>query len=374
MKGVFITGATGNVGSRLVKEYLIETDYLLYLLVRGESQQAAEARMAGVLAFWEVTAGEFRDRVRVLRGDLGTPDLGLTTVQIVEVRQNVQIIVHAASNLRLDLTWEKAGREILGGTKHVFALAESLASLERFGYVSTMEVMGRYPGLVREEFLTNHRIEFLNNYERAKFESEEYLRVKMELGFPVTILRVSMVVGEASTGKVLDFRTFYMITEKFLLNPDFQLLPDGAPIDVIPIDFLSSCIVRLMDFVGANGQIYHLSQGLEDRQTLRSYIDLVKPIAESHLGRTLKKPILVWPGIHRWVFWLLSKLSFGKTRRFYAIQLIFLKFFGLNWQFDNRRTQEQFSGFGITWPKFRDYLPKLMSYYFAHRHENRLPF
>ena len=374
MAGILITGATGNVGSRLLREYLTTTDDILYVLVRAEADAAAATRIEQVLAFWDVADERSRARVRVLRGDILADNLGLTAAQVDEVRRAVRVVVHAACNLRLDLTVEQARREVLGGTVNVVRFAEQLDQLDRFGYLSTMEVMGRYCGSVREEFLTPYRIPFLNSYEVAKFESEEFLRERLAAGTPVTIYRSSMVVGETATGKVLDFQSFYLLLEKLVLRPDFPVLPAGAPMDTIPVDFLCRCIVTTLADPQSNGRIYHLSQGQDDAVAFTELRELVRPLADAQLGRPVPATLLVPAGVHRTLFRLLATCTWGRWRRYFRVQLLFLQFFRLPGQFVNDQTKRELAALGLVWPKFRAYLPHLLAYYFAHRQQKRLPF
>lgn len=373
MKGIFITGVTGNLGSRLAYEYLTQTDAELHLLVRAGSLVAAEQRVAQALEFWGIQSTEYRDRIHVYCGDIVHPDLGLDATACAQIAARVSVVVHSASNLRLDLSWEKAQTHIVGATRSVFALFESCAQPERFVYVSTMEIMGRYAGVVTEEFLSDLPIDFLNTYERGKFETEKYLQKCLQAGAPITIIRPSMIVGEAKTGRVPGFQSFYMAFEKLVLKPDFPVLPRGVLIDMIPVDFLAQCMVRLLQVPESIGRIYHLSQGLEDRHALAEYEKIVAPALQK-FGCAPGPRCFIWAGWHRGVLRLLTHLTWGKARRFFRVQLIFLEFFDLKWQFDNRRTKEDMRRLGLEWPQAKDYLPRLIEYYLQHRHENRFPF
>lgn len=374
MSGVLITGANGNVGARLAKEYLDHSDAPLYLLVRGNDQAHAQARLATALAFWDIDLEQQSDRITVLQGDITAPELGLSAVTITEIKRHVSRVIHAASAIRLDLSLEQARQMILTGTRNVFALAQSLPNLQRFGFCSTMEVIGDYREVVREEWLTDYPRGFLNTYEIAKAEAEEFLRQEVENGAPVTVFRLSMVVGEAQTGKAMEFQSFYMMLEKMLLKPDYPILPSGCPIDTIPVDVLAEAIRRLMAYPQANGQIYHLSQGLADRLPFRAFIDKAKPIAEAKLGRRIRRPVYISPSIFIVFLNVLHALSFGKLKRFFRIQLLFIKFLQLEWQFDRSNTEATLTALGMDLPKFDTYFPQLMDYYFAERHRNRLPF
>lgn len=374
MKGVFVTGANGIVGSRLVKEYLEQGDYKVFALVRGSSQEHAEERMSKVLDFWDVPLSDYKHYVRILKGDVCEKNLGLTTAQIDEIKNEVSLFIHAASNTRLNLALEEARRTILGGTKNAYSVAQQIPALERFGFVSTLEVVGDYQDVVYEEFLTHYKRNFLNTYESVKSETEEVLRQEIENDKSITVFRLGMVVGEASTGKALGFQSFYMMLEKMLLKPDFPILPWGCPVDVIPVDVMAEGMVKLMEYSEAQGRVYNLSQGLHDRVSFRELIDKVQPIAEQKLGRAIKRPIYVNPRGYRIGLEILKRATFGKLKRFFTIQLIFIRFLSLDWKFDNEKLATAFAKLGVKQPRFDEFLPTLMDYYFEHREENKLPF
>jgi thioester reductase-like protein len=110
-----------------------------------------------------------------------------------------------------------------------------------------MEVMGCYAGVIGEELLTHPNIPFLNTYEQAKLESEEWLREQIGQGVPIQIFRISMVVGETTSGRIRRFQSFYLLTEKLILAPQYPAIPGGAPIDVFPVDLWCRAIVAVME-------------------------------------------------------------------------------------------------------------------------------
>ncbi len=374
MKGVLITGATGNVGSRLVKEYLQRSDHRVFALVRGESQEHAERRMREILDFWDCGPAQHGSRLRVLKGDVLQPDLGLSEETVGELGDQIHLLVHAASNIRLDLTVDEARRTILGGTRNAYELGRKLPQLRRFGFVSSMEVVGGYPGVVREEFLTGYPLRFLNTYELGKFEAEEYLREQMPSGPAVTVFRPSMVVGESDTGKAFEFQSFYMMAEKMLLQPDARVLPQGPPVDTIPVDILARGIAGLMESPNGAGRVFHLAQGVEDRTEFGAFLDKLQPLAEAQLDRAIRRPAFIGPAIPRLLLHLVKLVSWGRVRRSARIQLIFIKFSGISWKVETRQTREALASMGIRWPRFDEYLPNLVGYYFRNRHRRRLPF
>ena len=374
MAAVFITGVTGNIGSRVAKEYLACTDRVVFVLARGTSQEHAEERVREVLTFWDVSPRDIAARVRVLWGDICKPRLGLTSEQITALTKEVSQVIHSASTTRLNLPLSETRESILGGTKNLFQICKEFVRLDRFGYLSTLEVTGECQEIVREEFLTRDSRRFLNTYEEAKFETEDFLRKEIQAGAPVTVFRPTLVVGEAATGKALGFQSFYLMLEKLLLAPPFPVVPRGGPIDVFPVDTLARGIVTLMDYPEANGKVYHFAQGTEGEVSFDEFLTMVAPLLEDRLGRAVKYPRYLSPGVFRSLFTLLRPITSGNLRRSLEVQLIFLEFLSVSWKWNTREMQRALAALNVDLPRFEDFLPRLLDYYFSRREENRLPF
>ncbi len=353
MKGVLITGANGSVGSRLVAEYLGQDGYHVFALVRGTSQEEAAQRMRQPLEFWGFPPEGLSERLTVLAGDVTQPDFGLDAATATSLKERTQLVIHAASSIKLNLDLEAARATNLQGTKVALAAARDCPGLEMFGYVSTLEIMGDYAGVVYEEFLTDYPRNFLNTYEIAKFEAEEFLRGQLAEGVPITIFRPSMVVGESTSGRALNFQSFYLLLEKLLLTPDSPILPRGCPVNTIPVDVLAMGIRRLMEFPAARGQVYHFAQGLDDLVSFAELLDQVQPIATAQLGKKIRRPTYISPAIVASLLAVLSKITVGSIKRKIDAQRIFIKFLPLQWKIDNKNLVKSFDELGIRLPRFK---------------------
>lgn len=348
--------------------------YRVFALVRGESQAHAEKRMNEVLRFWDVPPEVLRQRLVVLKSDICEESLGLNRQHQERLRHEVHLVLHAASTIRLNLSLEDARSNILNGTTHTWSFAQSCRHLKRFGFISSTEVAGDYQGIVREEFLTRYRRNFLNTYEIAKSESEEYLRGQLAQDPRISVFRVGMVVGEAKTGKALGFQSFYLLLEKMVLRPQWPFLPRGCPIDTIPVDVLACGIRRLMEYEEANGQVYQLCQGQEDRVSFNAFVGKARKILERDGKLTLKRATYFHPAFFTFPLRILRSLALGKMRSRIEIMLMFLKFSSVAWQFDNTQTRKALAALDVALPRFDDYFPRLLDYYLAHRDGIRLPF
>jgi hypothetical protein len=159
-----------------------------------------------------------------------------------------------------------------------------------------------------------------------------------------------------------------------LLNPDYSILPKGPPVNTIPVDVLAEGIVKLLEHPGAKNQVYHLSQGPDDRLEFKDFIAQLRPVAEALLKRRIRQPKYVSPVFHRGLLRLLSKLTWGRTGRNIRTQLLFLNYASVVWDADNKNTWAALNGLGVCRPRFAEYLPHLMGYYLAHREGKKWPF
>jgi NAD(P)-dependent dehydrogenase (short-subunit alcohol dehydrogenase family) len=214
MTHYFITGATGAIGSALVPVLLADPQAKCTLLLRAGSADELGARRQSLYRFWQPSVGDtpLHDRLRALRGDVTLPDFGLAVADYQELAGQCTHIIHSAGNVRMNLPIEQARRSSVDSARHIVALAQACARLEKVEFVSTVGVGGRMSGTLPEEWLSSER-SFHNTYEQAKAEAEEIVRVEVEGGLPLTVHRPSMVVGESGSGRIIHFQVFYHLCE-----------------------------------------------------------------------------------------------------------------------------------------------------------------
>src|SRR5436305_5629872 len=92
---IFVTGATGFVGSHLTAR-LLDAGHKVSVLARGSKTASAEARVREVLK--DVSTSRF-ENLKVFEGDISLPDLGLSGAAKQEIVSSTEELWHCAASL-----------------------------------------------------------------------------------------------------------------------------------------------------------------------------------------------------------------------------------------------------------------------------------
>jgi nucleoside-diphosphate-sugar epimerase len=170
MRSCLVTGATGFVGSHLVRG----------LLQRGWAVRAVarDPARAGELA---------RAGAAVVRGDLDDP------ASLRGVGDGVEVVLHAAAQLNLPgVSAEQYRRANVEGTRRLVEAVRG-AGLKRFVQVSSIAAIGiRATGMIDESYPCRPDID----YGKSKLAVDRYLEeLARREGFPAVVVRPPTVYG-----------------------------------------------------------------------------------------------------------------------------------------------------------------------------------
>jgi thioester reductase-like protein len=266
LHSIFLTGATGVLGGRVLYELLRSTDATIYCLVRAENDELAKERLADTLQIYDV-AGEsfadFNDRVKPVIGDVSLPRLGLDSRIYHKVLTGLDCVVHIAANVNLVDTPPALERINVGGTAHIIELCLE-ANLPLI-YTSTYAVAGMLafqPGLVFRESDLDVGQEFATlHYQRSKFEAEKLIHAAGNKGLRWVIARPGNIFGDSVTGaypliSLTVTGVYYDIIRTVTTTGLAMFNPDR--LDITPVDYVAEAIVALMFEPEAFGKTFHL--------------------------------------------------------------------------------------------------------------------
>jgi thioester reductase-like protein len=310
MGAVLLTGATGFVGTELLRRLLEDGDRPVHALVRAPDDRAAAERLPA------------HDRLNVLAGDIEQPGLGLSEAARARLAEEVTTIVHGAASISFDLSLEESRRVNVDGTRNVVELAERCPGLERLTYISTAYVAGEPRGVFREDQLDVGQ-RFRNPYERSKFEAERMIRERAN-GMPLQVLRPSIIVGDSRTGRTSSFNVLYGPLKAFARGR-IPAIPArrSAPVDIVPVDYVADRTYELLTD-GPDGT-FHLVAG-RNATTVGRLLELT--------GRYLKRkpPAVLPPRVYGRILhpWLRRKYAGLRSLE------VYFPYFSMRVRFDDR--------------------------------------
>lgn len=273
---VFLTGATGAIGSRLLEHYLLRGSEV-QVLVRPRDGLSSAERIEGLLAAAKLPA-EARRRARILEGSIEEPGCGLSRRDHRRVIAASDIFIHSAAVTHLGASAAECYRANVLGTEHALELARDCqlyGRLRRFAYLSSYAASGTArSGYFAEDSLPARPV-FANEYERTKYRAENQVRTALERGLPVVIFRPSVTVGDTKTGRIASFNLFYQVV-RILGSGMLSHWPDlrERKVNIVPVDYVARAIRRGLEVAWALGLTFHLVS--RNGCLLRDLFELVK--------------------------------------------------------------------------------------------------
>ena len=157
MRSVFLTGATGTIGSALVPQFLADRETVVSLLVRARDDGDLHSRLARLCSYWQFAPGDpCTTRIRAIRGDVTQPALGLSADDYARLTSETTHIVHCAASVRLNMTAAEAHATAVVPTRAVLALGRECAqsgSLRKIDMVTSVSG-GSHPAVIQPKMLT----------------------------------------------------------------------------------------------------------------------------------------------------------------------------------------------------------------------------
>jgi amino acid adenylation domain-containing protein/thioester reductase-like protein len=256
---IFLTGATGYLGTFLLHELLRQTRAEILCLVRSATVEEGKSRLHKSLeayGLWDESLGE---RIRVAPGDLSQPLLGLSRERFDELAAKADVVFHNGALVNLVSPYEALKAANVFGTREVLRLA-CQSKIKPVHYISTVSVFdaanrGGSAAILEQDSL-DHNGRLFGGYAQSKWVAEKLIVMARDRGLPVAIYRPGRIIGAATTGA--------WSTDDFLCGlikacVELGLAPDlDMPVEAVPVDYVSGVAVRLSLRPESLGQAFHL--------------------------------------------------------------------------------------------------------------------
>ncbi len=355
-KNILLTGATGTVGSWLMRRYLADESVHLLVVARDKGRHSAEMRIARALGIdspENLPAG----KLEILRWDLGRSGFGLEEREYRRLMEHRLLVIHGAATTRLGDSEANCRRVNLEGTHHILEFcreAHRRGMLQRLSHISTAYVAGnQLETPLLEDSLPSHPV-FSNFYEMSKYLAEVSVRKDMADGLPATIFRPSIVVGDSTSGRPSSFNVLYPFT-RILVNGALSQVPVDAEgrMNLVPIDFVVDCIAAISAVPESLGKTFHLVSRVPQR--IGMLMDLQQHFPE--LAHLFSRTRLVHPSEFD-----PSRLSEEEMGIYEAISA-YLPYLSDHVDFDTANMDALLPRLGLRWPETgMPFLCKLFEY------------
>ena len=270
-KRIFLTGATGFLGTVLLRDLLMQ-GHTVTALVRSQQGLSASDRLKDRLLdydpgfLWDQFSGR---KLFAVEGDTTQLFFGLSKGLYDQCVASTDILIHNAACTALETDWKVLETINIGGTREAIAFA-SRTREKLLLHVSSAYVAGERTGVVLEEELLMTE-GFRNGYERSKAIAENEVRDAAASGrIRFLIVRPSIIVGDSQSGYMCPNHHFFDLIFRLLeirqmiqnRTGDCRFRIPGEPHatkNFIPVDYVAGLISLLLTTEEAWGKTFHLT-------------------------------------------------------------------------------------------------------------------
>jgi amino acid adenylation domain-containing protein/thioester reductase-like protein len=256
---IFLTGATGILGSSLLYELLCQTQADVYCLVRATRIEEGQARIQNSLKRYLLWNDALNARIIPVLGDLSKPQLGIEPKQFSRLAEKIDVIYHCGALVNIVYPYSALKASNVLGTQEVLRLA-SKTKIKPVHFISTVDV---FSSANTSEFRTIYEQDAIgpgkhlySGYAQSKYIAEQLVKIASSRGLPVSIYRPSNIIGDNRTG-IQNTNSFVALMIKGCIQ--MGLAPElKAVLNLVPVDYVSQAIVHLAQYKPTSSQSFNI--------------------------------------------------------------------------------------------------------------------
>jgi len=247
VRTVFLTGATGFLGSYLVRELLDGPAKVnrVIALVRADDVPTGLARLEATSRRYNLWSPTWNTRLEVVVGDLAQPQLGLASVW-TRLVDEIDLVVHNGARVHWMLPYASLRAANVLSTLACIQLCAT-GRPKRLAFVSSTSVLDsefysrQITPVLESDDLEGSRKGLATGYGQTKWASEYLVRAAGQRGLTSVVIRPGYVTGDPSSG--------ISITDDFLVRLWKGCVQVGARPDIpaglnaVPVTDVSRTII-----------------------------------------------------------------------------------------------------------------------------------
>jgi L-aminoadipate-semialdehyde dehydrogenase len=253
-KTVFLTGATGFLGSYILRQLLSDPETRVVAHVRGKDTASGVSRIETISKAYGIWSDDWRPRLEAVTGDISKPNLGLSQADWDRVANDADVIIHNGAQVNWMLPYSSMRAANVLSTVECVSLAatgkpkslafvSSTSTLDSDHYVelSQKSVAEGGTGVQEDDDLEGSRKGLGTGYGQSKWASEYIVREAGKRGLVGAVIRPGYVTGDPVSGT--------SITDDFLVRLwkgclQVQARPDITnTVNQVPVTQVSRIVV-----------------------------------------------------------------------------------------------------------------------------------
>ncbi|HSH02516.1 MAG TPA: amino acid adenylation domain-containing protein, partial [Anaerolineae bacterium] len=243
---IFLTGATGYLGTYLLHQLLATTDATIHCLVRADNEAAARQRLTASLQQYHLWQDSFAPRLVPLVGALDQPLFGLPPHQFNQLAHQIDTIYHNGAWVNFIYPYPTLAPANVDGTQTIIRLAAT-TTRKPIHFISTTGVA--LPATfddgitITETVIDTPSPALPNGYVQSKWVAEKLITLASQQNIPVAIYRPGLITGDHRTAINKQTDLIWRLLKGCL---QLGLAPDHHNhFHLIPIDAAAQAIVTL---------------------------------------------------------------------------------------------------------------------------------
>ncbi len=247
---LLLTGATGFLGSFLLRELLEQTSATIHCLVRAADDASALDRIVSTAAKYRIDLRPHLDRIIGVPGDLARPNLGIDPLRFAELAARADAIYHNGALVNHLEPYARMRAANVCGTTEVLRLATT-TRVKPIHYVSTLSVLA---GIPQDSGVPAG----LPGYAMTKWVAEQLVHAAIARGVPIAVYRPGLITGDSRTGVApAEDAWWTMLRAMLVLGVAVDVRAIG--IEMAPVDRVAAGIVSRSREAAAIGTVHRAS-------------------------------------------------------------------------------------------------------------------
>lgn len=255
-ENIFITGATGFIGTHITHTLLNSTNAHITVLIRAQNTNQALQKLQHSFENYGLWNDSFISRITPIIGDLRKAQLGMTDDTYLQLASTLDHIYHCGALVNFILPYYLLKNSNVSGLKHILKLSCAKRNIP-ISYLSTYSVLfsNDLNSTMTESYLTHSGESLKLGYSQSKWVAEKIAQLAQERNIPITTYRLGSITGDSESGLFnrKDFLTnFIDYCLKIERMPTFSGL-----IDMTPVNYAATAIIELSK-QNTKKPIYHV--------------------------------------------------------------------------------------------------------------------